>query len=84
MNITAPKPYKKPKTKHRVFVSLPDPQIGYRFIDEKWSAFHDEAAMDVALQIVSWIADNDRVDGVINLGDELSVRHFATSLHTGR
>ena len=72
----APKAYKKPKTKHRVFVSLPDPQIGYRFIDEKWSAFHDEKAMDVALQIVSWVADNDRVDGVINLGDFLDLPTF--------
>jgi predicted phosphodiesterase len=57
-------------------VSLPDPQIGYRFIDEKWSAFHDEKAMDVALQITSWIADTDRVDGVINLGDFLDLPTF--------
>lgn len=73
VTITAPKPYKKPKTKHRVFVSLPDPQIGYRLINEEWESFHDEKAMDVALQIISWIADADRVDGVINLGDFLDL-----------
>lgn len=76
VNITAPKPYKDPKTKHKVAVCLPDPQIGYRFIDDKWSAFHDEGAMDVALQIVSYLADTDRVDAVVNLGDYLDLPTF--------
>jgi hypothetical protein len=35
--------------------------------------FHDEAAMDVALQITNWLYHNDRVDGVINLGDFLDL-----------
>lgn len=74
--INTPKPYKKSKSSQKIFVSLPDPQIGYRFANEKWESFHDEAAMDVALQIVSWLADNDRVDGVINLGDFLDLPTF--------
>lgn len=76
VTITSPKPHKQPKTKHKVHVALPDPQIGYRFIDNKWSEFHDEQAMDVALQIVSYLADNDRVDSVINLGDYLDLPTF--------
>lgn len=74
VNITAPKPTKKPKTKHKVAVSLPDPQIGGRFLfDYGWDPFHDEAAMDVALQIVSYLEEIDRVDYVINLGDFLDL-----------
>lgn len=71
--INAPKAYVKPKGKHKVFVSLPDPQIGYRSLNGEWDPFHDEKAMDVALQIISWLADRDRVDGVINLGDFLDL-----------
>lgn len=67
--INAPKEAKKPRTKHKVWVILPDPQIGYRHIDGQWLPFHDEAAMDVALQITNWLYYNDRVDGLINLGD---------------
>ena len=76
VNITAPKPHKQPKTKHKIFVCLPDPQIGYRFIEDRWSAFHDEKAMDVALQVTSYLSDTDRVDGVINLGDYLDLPTF--------
>ena len=74
--IKSPKVYKKPKTKHRVFSVLPDPQIGYRLLNDVLDPFHDEKAMDVALQITSWLADNDRVDGVINLGDYLDLPTF--------
>jgi predicted phosphodiesterase len=74
VNITAPKPAKKPKTKHKVAVVLPDPQIGGRFLfDKGWDPFHDEAAMDVALQLVSFLEETDRVDWVINLGDFLDL-----------
>ena len=52
VNITAPKPAKQLKTKHKVAIALPDPQIGGRFLfDTGWDPFHDEAAMDVALQL---------------------------------
>lgn len=73
VTITAPKEHKQPKTKHRIAVSLPDPQIGYRNIDGDWDPFHDEKAMDVALQIISFLADTDRVDYVVNLGDFLDL-----------
>jgi len=37
----------------KVAVALPDPQIGYRrYEDGTLDPFHDEAAMDVALQVV--------------------------------
>lgn len=54
---------------YRTAVCLPDPQIGYRQLGKKLDPFHDEAAMNVALQIIEWLAKNDRVDEVINLGD---------------
>lgn len=74
VNITAPKPTKKPKTKHKIAIVLPDPQIGGRFLfDTGWDPFHDEAAMDVALQIVSYLEETDRIDYVINLGDFLDL-----------
>jgi predicted phosphodiesterase len=74
--IKTPKEYKKPKTKHKVHVILPDPQIGYRLLNDEFDPFHDEAAMNLALQITSWLADNDRVDGIINLGDYLDLPTF--------
>jgi predicted phosphodiesterase len=74
--IKTPKEYKKPKTKHKVHVILPDPQIGYRLLNDNLDPFHDEQAMDVSLQITSWLSDNDRVDGVINLGDFLDLPMF--------
>jgi predicted phosphodiesterase len=74
VNITAPKPSKQPKTKHKVAVALPDPQIGFRhFFDRGLDPFHDETAMDVALQIISYLEETDRVDYVINLGDFLDL-----------
>lgn len=57
----------------RVAVALPDPQIGYRQLGKKLDPFHDEAAMDVALQIVEYLAKNDRVDEILNLGDFLDL-----------
>jgi len=71
--INNPKEPKKSKGFHRVAVALPDPQIGYRNLDGDLLPFHDEAAMDVALQIVNYLYYNDRVDKVINLGDFLDL-----------
>lgn len=72
--IAAPKPAKKVKTKHKVAIALPDPQIGYRWLfDRGWDPFHDEAAMDVAVQIISYLEETDRVDWVVNLGDFLDL-----------
>lgn len=51
-------------------VILPDPQIGYRrYEDGSLDPFHDEAAMDVALQITSWLQADYGVDLIVNLGD---------------
>ena len=51
----------------QVAVILPDPQIGYRFFidDQTFDPFHDEAAMNVALQVVRDVSP----DMVIHLGD---------------
>lgn len=73
VNITAPKPSKKVKSKHTVHVCLPDPQIGYRVLNGEKDPFHDEQAMSVALQIVNFLEETDRVDSVINLGDFLDL-----------
>jgi predicted phosphodiesterase len=71
--IKPPRLAKEKKTAHKVFVILPDPQIGYRNFDGFWDPFHDEAAMAVALKITDWLYHNDRVDAVINLGDFLDL-----------
>lgn len=69
----APKDAKKHKTNHKVIVSLPDPQIGYRYLDEGWYTFHDERAMDLGLQIIHYLEKEERVDSVVNLGDFLDL-----------
>jgi predicted phosphodiesterase len=56
-----------------VHIALPDPQIGYRNLDSGWDPFHDESAMDVALQITAYLEETDRLDTVINLGDFLDL-----------
>lgn len=71
--LAAPKSVTPKKSKHTVHVALPDPQIGFRALDERLDPFHDESAMDVALQITNWLEENDRVDTVINLGDFLDL-----------
>lgn len=71
--IQAPKPAKKKNSKHTVHIALPDPQIGFRDLQGRLDPFHDEAAMDLALQIISWLEENDRIDTVINLGDYLDL-----------
>ena len=71
--IKAPKP---PRTKSggwRVAVVLPDPQIGFRDLPNGLDPFHDESAMDLALQITSYLEEYERVDEVINLGDFLDL-----------
>jgi predicted phosphodiesterase len=71
--IKPPRQAKEKNTPHKVFAILPDPQIGFRNFDGYWDPFHDEKAMDVALQIVDWLYHNDRVDAVVNLGDFLDL-----------
>jgi hypothetical protein len=55
-------------------VVLPDPQIGYRlFEDTGLDPFHDEAAMSVALQILTAEQHDNGVEQVVNLGDYLDL-----------
>jgi hypothetical protein len=71
--LAAPKKVVPKNSKHTVHIALPDPQIGYRNLDGRWDPFHDELAMDVALQITSYLEETDRLDTVINLGDFLDL-----------
>ena len=72
--IKPPRAAKIPDTAHKVYVILPDPQIGYRNLDNGvFDPFHDEAAMSVALQITDHLYKTDRVDAVVNLGDFLDL-----------
>jgi predicted phosphodiesterase len=65
---------RRPKHAEQVAVILPDPQIGYRhYIDSgEFDPFHDEAALDVALQIVRDVDPNL----VLCLGDFLDLPAF--------
>jgi hypothetical protein len=55
-------------------VILPDPQIGYRvYADGTLDPFHDDAALDVAHQVLRDI----RPDVVVNLGDFLDFPAFS-------
>jgi len=71
--INAPKKVRSVKGAYKVAVILPDPQIGYRDLSTGLDPFHDEKAMDVALQIIGYLEEHDRVDSVINLGDFLDL-----------
>lgn len=73
VTITALKNPRPRKGQYRVAVILPDPQIGFRDLKGRLDPFHDERAMDVALQITAWLEENERVDEVINLGDFLDL-----------
>ena len=62
------------RTKSKVAVILPDPQIGYRRYDDtgELDPFHDEKAMNVALQVVRYL----NPDLIVNLGDFLDFPSF--------
>jgi predicted phosphodiesterase len=62
----------------KVAVALPDPQIGYRkYEDGALDPFHDEAAMDVALQVVG-LDHGHPLAQIINLGDFLDLPMYGT------
>lgn len=54
-------------------VVLPDPQIGFRQFEDGLDPFHDDAAMDVAVQITAALQHDGGVDQVVNLGDFLDL-----------
>lgn len=71
--INAPKKIRSVKGAYKVAAILPDPQIGFRDLSTGLDPFHDERAMDVALQIIAFLEEHDRVDSVVNLGDFLDL-----------
>ena len=66
---------KRPARKFCTAVILPDPQIGFRrdSLTGELDPFHDERAMDVALQITAAL----RPDEIVNLGDLLDFAEFS-------
>lgn len=54
-------------------VILPDPQIGFRNINDELDPFHDDRAMSVALKILATAVHDTHVDVVVNLGDFLDL-----------
>tara|TARA_Y100001949_G_scaffold175259_2_gene184660 strand:+ start:3043 stop:4200 length:1158 start_codon:yes stop_codon:yes gene_type:complete len=64
---------KTTRSKYKTAVVLPDPQIGFRmYEDGELDPFHDEASMDVAIQILVGLD----ADMVVNLGDFLDFAEF--------
>lgn len=55
-------------------VVLPDPQIGYRMYENgELDPYHEESAMDVAIQIIEYLDHEVGVNQVVNLGDFLDL-----------
>jgi hypothetical protein len=54
-------------------VILPDPQIGFRQFDDGLDPFHDDKAMNVAMQVTNALEHDGGVDQVVNLGDFLDL-----------
>lgn len=68
----------KTKTDTKCAFILPDPQIGYRrYENGSLDPFHDEAAIDVALQIMAYVQEKYGIDTVINLGDFLDLQEHS-------
>lgn len=59
----------------KVAVILPDPQIGFRrdILRDDYDPFHDEQAMNVAMQIVAKL----QPDVIVNLGDLVDLPEFS-------
>lgn len=71
----SPKP-RGQRTDERVAVILPDTQIGYRYYadTDEYDPFHDNDAIEVALEIVERV----QPDEIILLGDYLDLPQFGT------
>jgi hypothetical protein len=73
--VEATQPKKPKKTKLKTAIILPDPQVGFRRLEDgELNSFHDQRAIDVALQIVR---DEDP-ELIVNLGDTLDFPQFGT------
>lgn len=77
VKIDPPKPRKKAPSLvggWEIAVVLPDPQIGFRkYSDGEMDPFHDDSAMDVAIQVTAALEHEVGVAQVINLGDYLDL-----------
>lgn len=63
------------RTQGRITVILPDPQIGFRRLDDgTMIPMHDDAAIGVALQITK----DARPDHIVNLGDLLDLPEWSS------
>lgn len=75
--VIKPAEYKeKQATKNgfKLFVFVPDPQIGYRkYEDGTLDPFHDEAAIDVHFQLLAYMEKRYGVDEIVHLGDYLDL-----------
>ena len=70
-----PAKVQKKKVDTKMAVILPDPQIGYRrdILREDYDPFHDETAMDVAMQIIADL----QPELIVNLGDLVDLPEFS-------
>jgi hypothetical protein len=65
---------KSTKGDYKLVMFVPDPQIGYRkYEDGTLDPFHDEAAIDVHFQLLSYLEAKYGVDEIIHLGDFLDL-----------
>ena len=54
------------KNGFKLFVFVPDPQIGYRkYEDGTLDPFHDEAAIDVHFQLLAYLEERYGVDEIV-------------------
>lgn len=61
-------------TDWKTAVILPDPQIGYRKLEDgTLDPFHDERAIEVAMQVIAYEEAEWGVDQIVNLGDFLDL-----------
>lgn len=66
--IAKPRPITKKERKHQTAVIIPDTQIGFRrYEDGSLEPFHDDAAMEIALQVIR----DSKPDKIIMLGDSI-------------
>jgi len=74
--VIKPSTISKPKKNDgwKLAALLPDTQIGYRvYEDGSVIEFHDERAIDIAMQIVAYANEQFGVDTIVNLGDTLDL-----------
>jgi len=81
----------KPKVKsgtakpagYELVISLPDTQMGFfRGTDGTMHPIHDEAAIDVCMQIIAFLEQSEGVDVVVNQGDDLDFAEFSSHRST--